>query len=345
VKRVVQETAACRSFEFEVEGPWAARAGEHCSIAVEIDGIRHVRCYSLSSVMSLGELPRLTVKRLRGGLVSNWCNDRLAPGSSVDISLPSGQFVIPDGATPLLFLAAGSGITPIFAMLRQALAQHGRSATLLYINHAPADAIFARDLNELARAFPDRFILRNAFTGGGHSVPRRVLPGALSSVFTAAREAEVYLCGPAGFMRACREAAGESGIPEARIISESFVPAAREPSAENVLTVFRLQHDGTTVPIACPQGATLLHALQRSGETPAGICGGQASCGTCRVSVVAPWAQVLAPAGRAERRLLEVLPSPNAAHRLACQISLARDHCGLVFAPAPLTTQQGASIK
>ena len=82
-------------------------------------------------------------------------------------------------------------------------------------------------------------------------------------------------------------------------------------------------------------GETLLRALQTAGAPVLSICGGQASCGACRVEIEAGWIGRLPPAGKVEAALLEVLEDSVPGHRLACQLRLTDDLHGLGLCLAP----------
>jgi 3-ketosteroid 9alpha-monooxygenase subunit B len=335
IGRITRETADCRSLELELERPQHALPGQYVMVAVTIGGVKHLRCYSLSSVAGIDERPKITVKRQPAGLVSAWFNAEARPSDVIEVSRPCGQFVVRPGAGPLFFFAAGSGITPIFAMLRSALEGSQRRVMLLDVNRTPDDVIFASELESLARAFPGRFTVEHAFTAGRGRIPDALL----SRIVSGAKEAgDVYLCGPAGFMRSCERIAASHAIDAANVFSETFDSAADLGDlAGPPLRLFMQGRDGVNVALYSPEGATLLHALAQTDRRQIGICGGQASCGTCRVSIAAPWDATLAPASRSERRLLHVLPSPTDTHRLACQVRLTRAHTDLVFAHAPST--------
>jgi 3-ketosteroid 9alpha-monooxygenase subunit B len=332
ITRIVDETSGCRSLELELDRATLVEPGQHALVAVTIDGVRHVRCYSFSNVASFGEPARLTVKRCRGAGVSAWFNDTCRQHDTIEVGQPAGDFVVRPGTGPLLFLAAGSGITPIFAMLRSALAETKREVTLLYANRSASEAIFAAQLDRLGREYAGRFKVDQVFTAQG----RASLDAALWRTIADTCSADMYLCGPAGFMLTCKRITAEQGLEAERIFSESFVSSETDVSGGEAISVIVERHDGTKVAVQSSVGATLLAALIQSGAPHVGICGGQTSCGTCRISIGAPWDDTLAPASRSERRLLQVLPNPTPAHRLACQVRLTAAHSNLVFACAPL---------
>jgi 3-ketosteroid 9alpha-monooxygenase subunit B len=332
VTRIVEETPACRSFELEVEEASSVQPGQYSALAVTIEGVRYVRCYSFSHVAALGEPPTITVKRQHGGIVSTWFNDDCRLNETIEVGKPAGDFVVRPGTAPLLFLAAGSGITPIFAMLRSALIESDRRVSLLYVNRGASEVIFAAQLDRLRHEFPNRFTVHHALTAQS----RAQLDTMLSKTIAETRFADIYLCGPAGFMRTCERIAADLGIAPERIFSESFLAEEAEAPAGRPISVIVERSGSTKVAVQTRVGATALSALLQSGEPQVGICGGQASCGTCRISIDAAWNDTFAPASRSERRLLDVLPNPTSAHRLACQVRLAEAHANLVFACAPL---------
>ncbi len=331
VKRIVEETPGCRTFELELEDV-KVQPGQYAAVAVTINGVRHMRCYSFSHVTAFGEPPSLTVKRHEAGVVSAWFNDECKLGDAIEVGKPTGTFVVRPGTSPLLFLAAGSGITPIYAMLRSALLETDRRVTLLYANRAVSEIIFANQLDRLRREFPLRFTLRRVATAESRAAFEAVLSRTIAEMPTA----DIYLCGPAGFMRTCEREAALAGIGPGRILSESFVSDETVPLDGEHIPVIVERRGTEAVAVWSRVGQTLLHALVQSGAAHVGICGGQASCGTCRVSIGAPWHDTLAPASRSERRLLDVLPDNAATHRLACQVRLTAAHSNLVLTPAPL---------
>src|SRR5436305_11545884 len=97
VKRVVRETRDAISIVFDVPEPAARgfgyRAGQFLTLLVCIDGQQYRRCYSMSSAPEAAEDLRITVKRDRDGVVSNWLNDTAAPGGEIYALPPQGRFV------------------------------------------------------------------------------------------------------------------------------------------------------------------------------------------------------------------------------------------------------------
>jgi ferredoxin-NADP reductase len=113
VARVVEETAEASSFVLDVPDGFTYEAGQFVTVRAEIDGEAHLRCYSMASAPGVDDSFFVTVKRVPGGLVSNWLLDDVGEGSTVDVTRPAGVFCLGAADRPLLLFAAGSGITPV----------------------------------------------------------------------------------------------------------------------------------------------------------------------------------------------------------------------------------------
>lgn len=326
VKDVIAETFDTRSFALELEQTWTHRPGQHIRVAVEIHGRRHERYYSLSNTPQF-DGPKITVKRNPRGLVSAWLVGNLAIGSRIEVSEPEGDFVLQTGTKEALYLAAGSGITPIASMIRLALSQ-GRAVRLLHVDRTPADGIFRAEFRHLASRYP-RFKFEPWFTSL-RGRPDRQLKELIS-----AAEEEIYVCGPQGFSDRCIELAAAAGIAPDRVRQESF-GAVGSPEGE-AIELFLRQPDGSLTALQGRVGATLLEVLREQLNHPS-ICGGRGICGTCRVAIEQKYTSRFNPAARSEARLLSILAESNPNHRLACQVRLTAEHDGVCFAAAPLNS-------
>lgn len=202
------------------------RAGSYVTLQLTIEGRPVQRSYSLSSAPSEDGLITLTVKRVPGGLVSNWISDNVHAGDVLSLSAPAGQFVLPrELPSKLVMLSAGSGITPVMSMLRQLLA--GRSETQVVFVHfarTPRDIIFHDELVRLARAAPNlqlTFCVEQAeaaWTG-----PRgRFSQALLESIAPDFRELPTFLCGPSAFMRSVMQTFEQAEADLSKLRYERF---------------------------------------------------------------------------------------------------------------------------
>ena len=156
VRAVVDETHDTKSLVFEVPpalaDAFAYQPGQFLTLRLAIDG-RHVpRCYSMSSAPGVDDAPRVTIKRVKDGRGSNWVCDRVRAGDMIEVMAPSGVFYPRALSGDFLLLAGGSGITPVFSILRTVLAKAQGRATLLYANRDEKSVIFQSELKALAEA-------------------------------------------------------------------------------------------------------------------------------------------------------------------------------------------------
>ena len=139
------------------------RPGQHLVIKFHIEGKEVHRSYSLHSCPYKSEPPQITIKRIKNGLVSNYVNDKLKVGDELEVMTPQGKFYAKintnDYKTYFLF-AAGSGITPIFSILKSVLVIAPYSMVNLFYGNTNQDTIiFKKELNALQRQFPDRLTI------------------------------------------------------------------------------------------------------------------------------------------------------------------------------------------
>lgn len=234
---VIPETHDVRTFVFQAVSPvlFRYKPGQFATLELPIDGKTVRRSYTLSSSPSRPHAISITVKRVPGGLVSNWLHDNMVPGFQFNLSGPNGEFTCFDApAEKLLFISGGSGITPVMSMTRW-LVDTQSPADIVFINNVrtPADVIFDKELHYLATRLGARLRLG--------IVPGSVQPGqewngpvtffnegllrALAPDFA---ERMVFVCGPPPYMDAVRKLLESLGFPMARYHQESFggAPAA-----------------------------------------------------------------------------------------------------------------------
>lgn len=194
--------------------------GQYVRVGVDVDGVRHWRSYSLTSTP--GRRDRriaITVKRIPGGLVSEHLVSHAEPGMLVRLAPPTGEFVLPEPvASPLLFVTAGSGVTPVMGMLRT-LARDGLP-DIAHVHVAPAraDTIFGRELRVLARE-------HGAYALHEHHDDRagRWSVSALDRRVPDWRARETWACGPAGLLDELAQTFERAAVPE-RLHLERFRP-------------------------------------------------------------------------------------------------------------------------
>jgi 3-ketosteroid 9alpha-monooxygenase subunit B len=285
IKRVVRETGDAVSLVLDVPASDAQRfcyrAGQFLTLRVHVNGHEHRRCYSMSSSPVVGEDLRITVKRDPGGVVSNWLNDTATAGGEIHAAPPAGRFVLADTNRDLVAFAGGSGITPVFSLIRWALASTTRTIRLFYANRSRDSVIFADALALMADRHRDRLVIEyhlDEDSGVVHS-------GQIDSFIGGAEDVDVYICGPAAFMDAVEATVLGAGVPADRVHLERFdigeTPDARADDAARPVTervTFCLDRRTTTV--SYRGGNTLLQTARLAGLHAPSSCE-SGSCGTC----------------------------------------------------------------
>jgi ferredoxin-NADP reductase len=223
---VVAETADAISIVLDVPAELAPRyvyrAGQFVTLRVVVDGVPHLRSYSMSSAPETDTELQVTVKRVPGGPVSSWLTESLRPGDTLEVSVPAGAFLVADGDDDVVAFAAGSGITPIVAMVKSTLHTTDRTMRLLFANQDRDSAIFAGALDELAGRFPGRFTIHHHCDDESGFVDE----AKVASFVGTHCGGHFYLCGPSGFMEVVKAGLARAGVAADRIHLERFTPAA-----------------------------------------------------------------------------------------------------------------------
>ena len=221
IERVSKETEDAVTVFITPGFRWVGhQAGQYVRIGFDVDGKRQWRAYSLSSDAARpdGQIT-ITVKRTENGVVSRFLSSSQAAGSIVTLGGVEGEFTLPS-PTPrkLLFLTAGSGVTPVMAMLRSLSRGRDDFPDVLHIHSArdESEAIFAKDLAALAERHDGYRVTQRATSTEG-----RLKPEALDDVCPDWRERETFACGPGEMLDAIREHFEATGVSE-RLHVESF---------------------------------------------------------------------------------------------------------------------------
>jgi ferredoxin-NADP reductase len=255
------------------------KAGQFVSLTIEIDGVRRTRCYSpANSEHAIGGELELTVRSHPGGLVSGHLNDAARPGMELWLGQAEGEFVLPVARPErLLLISGGSGITPVMSMLRT-LCDEGHSAPVTFLHYArrAGDVPYSLELGEIARHHPNvRVVCVNTRERGGR-LRGHLSRAQLRAVDHDYLEAEVYVCGPPGLIRATRALWVRDG-QESRVHSESFLPARPSATPEAAGANVRFALSGVKV---ASNGLPLLEQAEQAGLSPAYGCR-MGICHTC----------------------------------------------------------------
>lgn len=246
---ITDETADTRTFLLKPASRWNGfAAGQHVNICIDIGGVRYNRTFSLSSSPRQWQQEgtvTLTIKRLPGGKVTNWMHDHLTTGATLGIGVAFGDFLAPELPEPVLFIAGGSGITPVLSLLETLVADDFRApVTLLYFVRTQADVIAAEKLYALHQRWP-AFTLTVIATEEGQT-PQYLSDAHLDTVpgLSARR---CYLCGPKGLMELANELLNQRGIDDDRICCTYFsAPKAALPG-DDLGGEVQFERSGVTV--------------------------------------------------------------------------------------------------
>ncbi|MEV6385475.1 globin domain-containing protein [Streptomyces sp. NPDC051773] len=207
--------------------------GQYVSVRVELpDGARQIRQYSLSTAPD-HKTWRITVKRERSadgtvpdGEVSSWLHAHAEVGDVLDVSLPAGDLVLPEGDTPLLLASAGIGITPMLSMLDHlALTSSTRPVTVVHADRSPLDHVHRDEQADLVSRLPHAE-LHLWYEHDAHRSPGTNVFSGLAALdhLTPGPDTAAYLCGPLPFMRAVRGELLAKGLRPAAVHYEVFGP-------------------------------------------------------------------------------------------------------------------------
>jgi len=290
VKRVVRETPDAVSLVFQMPEHLAEqfhyKPGQFLTLRVVVDGEEHLRCYSMSSAPAVAEDLQITVKRVPDGIVSNWLNDMVREGDEIEVTVPGGAFVLDETERDIVAFAGGSGITPVFSIVKTALAASSRRVRLLYANRDRRSVIFADAITQLATRHADRCVIAHHLDDEQGFVGSRDVADFLDAV----RDVDFYVCGPTPFMDTVEQALTICGVPSERIHVEQFAAApweeldvATEPGSLAAEVSF--QFEGRRAVAQHDPGATLLRTARNAGlKAPASCEIGE--CATCMARVV-----------------------------------------------------------
>jgi len=262
-----------------------ARPGQFLTFEWMIDGNPVTRSYSICSSPTQIRSVDITPKRVENGCVSQFLNDRAKIGLTVKARGPYGKFYFdPDRHKKIVLIAAGSGITPMMAILRYiddlCIAA---DVTLIYCVRNEHDVFFKDDIDAIRRRlenFHFAFVLsqpRTEWTGWKGRLRREVLEREVDKP----AESTFFLCGPPAFMELGRSLLKEIGVDSSRILQESFggaVAAEVHTSVGNGPLEVRFSRSSVVYNLS--PNDNLLESAERNGVLlPSGCRQGQ--CGTC----------------------------------------------------------------
>jgi ring-1,2-phenylacetyl-CoA epoxidase subunit PaaE len=320
VGHIEPDTAEAVIVSFELptalRDTFAFTQGQYLTLRTQIDGREQRRSYSICAGVDDGQL-RVGVRRVAGGLFSNWIHQQLKAGDELEVMAPQGRFFVPiqpEAQRHFLGIAGGSGITPILSILKTVLAREPRSRfTLLYGNRHWTSTMFKEALEDLKNRYMQRLAIHHVFSdeesaaaeGEAHSMlhhgvlNRAKLLAWLQDALPTADIDHAFICGPYQMNDEAQAALREVGMAEACIHVERFGLAPSQANAPGHDAVMHAAHrsdaahaqvtvlrDGRRRSFAFERGQpSILDAAAAAGmELPFSCASGV--CGTCRAKCV-----------------------------------------------------------
>jgi ring-1,2-phenylacetyl-CoA epoxidase subunit PaaE len=304
IRALRRETADAVCIVFDVpdtlKGAFAHTPGQFLTLRATLGGAEVRRCYSICAGLDDGELA-VAVKHVPQGVFSHHANTALRAGDVIEVMPPEGRFgapLAPEQARLHVGFAAGSGITPIMAILKTVLSREPRSRFILfYGNRSTRSIMFRETLEDLKDRYLERLSVFHVLSREQQDfrplsgrldaekvrtlLPRVVAPDAID---------EAYVCGPAAMNEELARALSEVGVAAERIHVEWFVVAGAPPprpspaEAGEGVTPFAtaaITHDGKTSIVPIAEGEAVLDAGIRAGLNLPWSCHG-GMCSTCR---------------------------------------------------------------
>lgn len=307
VAEIVPETAEANSIRFEIPSElrdaFAFKAGQHLTLRATIDGEEVRRNYSLCTAPAESDW-MVTVKRIGGGLFSNWIGDQLKPGDTVEVMVPHGSFTTefdPANKRHLVAIAGGSGITPVMSLVRTLLREEPQSRfTLFYGNRDSSSVIFLESLAALKDKHLGRFEIYHFLDQEDQDIDlfngmldRTRCEEAIAHLVPDAAEVDGwFICGPGPMMDAAEGALLDRGISKERIHIERFTADRPPESVSREMAQLQTQAEGVSVAVTLDgrtrrvpfsQGNILDSA--RAAGLPAPFACKAGVCATCRAKV------------------------------------------------------------
>lgn len=260
VSTINRETADAVSVGFDVpanlKDEFNYTAGQYLTLEKEIAGRKFRRSYSICSSPESGDL-KVAVKQIADGRFSSWVNKKLKVGDYLNVFLPEGRFVYEplssEKERTFVAFVAGSGITPVMAILQSVLISEPKSKfVLVYGNKTPEETIFYKDLLALQKEHPERLFIEFVYsrlkkekspgsrlsklfgkkkpvlekeTGHRGRIEQEMVEYIVNDKFKDHSVSNFYLCGPEAMINMASDVLTGKGIPEHKIHYELFVTA------------------------------------------------------------------------------------------------------------------------
>jgi len=249
------------------------KAGQFLTVKIPIKNKIEKRAYSFSSSPVTDKFLKITVKKVKEGLVSNYICNSLKAGEKIEIEKPAGSFYIEpnkNASFNYVFFAGGSGITPIFSIIKTVLEKEPLSKILLiYSNRDEQSIIFKKHLENLSQKFANNFAVEHILeknSDKSHNYHQDLLNEELVNEILVKYnlkypEGKYMMCGPQGFMDNAKKILAKNGISRDQIKLEAFkANFVTSSDAKDLVSTVTIYYNNKKHTIDVPGDKTILQA-------------------------------------------------------------------------------------
>lgn len=282
-----------------IKSNYSRKAGQFVSLKLNINGEEVRRDYSICTDSAEASSFGIGVKRVDGGLVSNFVNDEFKVGDTIQVSEPQGRFTYDSPTKQLVLIAAGSGITPILSILKQALRDNStEQIQLIYSSKSAEKCMFINEVLEIAEKHNNKLQVTFFFSrdkkevGGGNNVSYR--EGRIHESFIQKQlegnvfdqYANYFICGPEDLILRSQKFLEKNFVRRENIHFELFTsPAQKKSNTADVsvsegMAKVTGELDGIEIDIEVDKNKYILEGLIEENIDPPYSCQGGV-CGAC----------------------------------------------------------------
>lgn len=296
VKNIVKETADAVSINFKNNSLFKKvkyKPGQFITLHFVIDETVHKRAYSFSSNPYTDKDLKVTVKRVDNGLVSNYVHDNLKVGDKISFDNPTGSFYVEPKKNinkQYVLFSGGSGITPMFSIIKSVLTQNSDANILLiYANNNTESIIFKDELDALEKEYPNNFRVEHIISSEEVAKPNYhkglVTESLMNTIFEKHsidyKEHKYMICGPLGYMDKIKEVLVKNNVQEENIKIEVFKAAKVAVADTNATSKVTIKHKGEEHVLELKRNQPILQqAIAQKVNLPYSCRSGM--CSTCK---------------------------------------------------------------
>ena len=341
IKEVKHETPNAISVAFtipaELKSVYQFTAGQYVNLKLTLDGQEIRRAYSICTAPNSGEL-RIAIKSVKSGHFSKFANDNLKAGDILEVSQPEGRFTFEPNFSNLknyAAFAAGSGITPVMAILKSVLESEPKSTfVLVYGNKTPEETIFHNELHDLQLKYVGRFFVHYVFSQAKVEnelfgrIDKATVNFVLNNKHKEKEFDKFYLCGPEAMINLVSNVLKEHNIADKNIKFELFSTSTAADNQEaashtgHTKVTVVVDHEETTFEMS--QKQTILEAALKQGvDAPYSCQGG--ICSSCLARITKGTAEMKKNAILTDSEIAEGLILTCQAHPTSPEINIDYD--------------------